>query len=158
KARTAGDPEFVQQAIDLIQHAEKVAVIAGSSVWWDDAAEELSKFAELAGVPVFLNGSGRGALPYNHPNFFQHTRKEALSEDDVVLVPGTPFDFRLTYGAAPTYGGDIKIIQVDNDPQEIARNRSINVGIVGDTKLVLKQLISGLSKRNGDAFLKELRG
>ncbi len=158
KARTSGDPEYVQQAIDLLQHAEKVAVIAGSSVWWDDAADELSKFAEHAGVPVFLNGSGRGCLPYNHPNFFQLSRKDALSEADVVLVVGTPFDFRLNYGAAPTFGDTIKIIQVDNDPQEIARNRSIDVGIVGDTKLVLKQIMSGLSKRNGDAFLKELRG
>ncbi len=157
-ARTAGDPEFVQKAIDMLQRAEKVAVIAGSSVWWDDAAAELSKFAELAGVPVFLNGSGRGALPWDHPHFFQHTRKEALSEADVVLVLGTPFDFRLNYGAAPTFGSDIKIIQVDSDPAEIARNRAIDIGIVGDTKLVLKQLIAGMSKRNGDAFLKELRG
>jgi acetolactate synthase-1/2/3 large subunit len=157
RARTAGDPEYVQKAIDLIQNAEKVAVIAGSSVWWDDAAAELAQFAELAGVPVFLNGSGRGALPYDHPNFFQNTRKQALSEADVVLVLGTPFDFRLSYGQAPTFGDTIKIIQVDTDPQEVARNRSVDVGIVGDTKLVLKQLIGGLSKRDGSAFLKELR-
>lgn len=158
KARTAGDPEYVQQAIDLLQHAEKVAVIAGSSVYWDDAADELARFAEHADVPVFLNGSGRGCLPWNHPNFFQHTRKEALSEADVVLVLGTPFDFRLNYGQAPTFGDTIKIIQVDADPAEIARNRAVDLGIVGDTKLVLRQLLEGLKKRDGQAFLKELRG
>ncbi len=158
KARTAGDPEFVQQAIDLLQHAEKVAVIAGSSVYWDDAAAELAELAEKAGVPVFLNGSGRGCLPWDHPHFFQQTRKEALSEADVVLVLGTPFDFRLSYGTAPTFGDNIKIIQVDADPTEIGRNRSVDVGIVGDTRLVLRQLIEGLSKKNGAAFLTELRG
>lgn len=158
KARPAGDPEFVQKAIDLIQHAEKVAVIAGSSVWQDDAVDELRQFAERAGVPVFLNGAGRGCLPWDHPHFFQHTRKEALSEADVVLVLGTPFDFRLSYGQPPTFGDSIKIIQVDSDASEVARNRPVDVGIVGDTKLVLKQLLSGLSQRDGSAFLKELRG
>lgn len=158
KARTAGDPAYVQQAIDLIQNAEKVACIAGSSIWWDDAADELAKFAELAGVPVYLNGSGRGSLGYQHPNFFQHTRKEALSEADVVLVLGTPFDFRLNYGQAPTFGDDIKIIQVDADATEVARNRPVDVGIVGDSKLVLQQLINGLSKRDGSAYLNHLRG
>jgi acetolactate synthase-1/2/3 large subunit len=158
KARTAGDPEYVQAAIDLLQRAEKVAVIAGSSVYWDDADDELARFAEHADVPVFLNGSGRGCLPWNHPHFFQHTRKEALSEADVVLVLGTPFDFRLNYGQAPTFGDAIKIIQVDADASEIARNRSVDVGIVGDTKLVLRQLLDGLKKRDGQAFLRELRG
>lgn len=157
-ARTGGDPEYVQKAIDLIEHAEKVAVIAGSSIHWDDAASELATFAEHAGVPVFLNGSGRGSLPWDHPHFFQHTRKEALSEADVVLVLGTPFDFRLNYGQAPTFGDSIKIIQVDSDASEVGRNRSVDVGIVGDSKLVLRQLTAGLRKRNGDAFLKELRG
>lgn len=158
KARTAGDPEFVEKAVDLIQHAEKVAIIAGSSVYWDDAAEELAEFAERIGAPVYLNGSGRGCLPWNHPHFFQQTRKEALSEADVALVLGTPFDFRLNYGQAPTFSDSIKIVQVDSDPQEIARNRSVDVGIVGDTKLVLKQLLSGTSKKDNAAFLEELRG
>lgn len=158
KARTAGDPEFVEKAVDLIQHAEKVAIIAGSSVYWDDAAEELAEFADRIGAPVYLNGSGRGCLPWNHPHFFQQTRKEALSEADVALVLGTPFDFRLNYGQAPTFSDSIKIVQVDSDPQEIARNRSVDVGIVGDTKLVLKQLLSGTSKKDNAAFLEELRG
>lgn len=156
KARTAGDPAYVQQAIELIDRADKVAVIAGSSVYWDDAAAELAEFAEKAGVPVFLNGSGRGCLPYDHPNFFQQTRKEALSEADVVLVLGTPFDFRLSYGQAPTFGDTIKIIQVDADPQEVGRNRAVDVGIVGDTRLVLRALTDGIARKNGAEFLGEL--
>src|SRR5207237_5502156 len=102
--------------------------------------------------------SGRGCLPWNHPHFFQHTRKEALSEADVVLVLGTPFDFRLNYGQAPTFGDSIKIIQVDSDASEIGRNRSVDVGIVGDSRLVLRQLMAGLRKRDGSAFLNELPG
>lgn len=156
-ARSPGDPEEVQKAIDLLDGAQKVAVIAGSSIWWDDAAEALSEFAEKAEVPVYLNGSGRGALPWDHPHFFQHTRRDALSQADVVLVLGTPFDFRLSYGQAPTFGDDIKIIHVDADASEIGRNRAFDVGIVGDSRSVLKQLTEGISKRNRGGFLKELR-
>jgi len=156
-ARIGADPDYVQKAIELLDGADKVAVIAGGSVWWDDAGEELSKFAKHADVPIFLNGPGRGALPWDHSHFFQHTRKEALSEADVVLVLGTPFDFRLSYGQAPTFGDTIKIIQVDSDPAEVARNRSVDVGIVGDTKLVLKALLAGTSKRDRSGFITELR-
>jgi acetolactate synthase-1/2/3 large subunit len=157
KARTAGDPAYVSKAAELLERAERVAVIAGSSVYWDDAAAELAEFAEKLDVPVFLNGSGRGCLPWDHPHFFQQTRKEALSEADVVLVLGTPFDFRLSYGAAPTFGDTIKIIQVDTDPQEVARNRAVDVGLVGDTKLVLRQLIDAVPRRRNPGFLAELR-
>ncbi len=157
RARAGGDPECVAQAIELIDGSKKVACIAGSSIWWDDAPAELERFAQQVGAPVYLNGSGRGALPWNHPHFFQHTRKEALSEADVVVVIGTPFDFRLNYGQAPTFGDNIKIIQIDGDATEIGRNRSVDVGIVGDAKLVLKQLTDGLAKKDRGGYLTELR-
>ncbi len=156
-ARAAGDPAFVERAVELFDHAQKVAVLAGSSVYWDDAAAELDEFARKAAAPVYLNGSGRGCLPWSHPNFFQHTRKDALGEADAALVLGTPFDFRLSYGSAPTFGERLRIVQVDSDPAEIGRNRAVEVGIVGDTKLVLRQLVDGLSKKGRTAFLQTLR-
>ena len=73
-------------------------VLGGSSIWWDDASQALDRFATRTGIPVYLNGMGRGCLPPGHPCFFQHTRKEALGEADVVLVVGTPLDFRVGYG------------------------------------------------------------
>ena len=55
----------------------------------------------------------RGCLPPDHPHFFSHTRKDALAEADVVLIVGTPLDFRLGYGAG--IGETAKIVQVDTD-------------------------------------------
>ena len=157
KAGVAPDPAYVARAAKLLDSAERPAMIAGSSVWWDDAAEPLRTFAERAGLPVFLNGAGRGCLPNAHPNFFQLTRKDALSGADVVLVVGTPFDFRLNYGAEPTFGADSKIIQVDIDPIEIGRNRAVEVGMVADTRSALVALEAAVAKTDRSAQLAALR-
>ncbi len=117
--------------------------MAGSSIWRDDAVVALAAFASRAGIPVFLNGMGRGCLPREHPAFFELARKDALAGADVVLVVGTPLDFRLGYGTEPTFAGGAKVIQVDVDATEIGRNRPIDVGIVGDSRSVLEALAAG---------------
>src|SRR5512142_497619 len=92
-ARAPGDPEQVARALELLAAAERPVLLGGSSIWWDDAVEPLRRFAERTGVPVYLNGMGRGCLPPDHPSFFHGSRKEALGQADVALVVGTPLDF-----------------------------------------------------------------
>jgi acetolactate synthase-1/2/3 large subunit len=157
-ARVAPDPRKVDEAMALLKGAERPAVIAGSSVYWDGAWEALQRFCETAQVPVFLNGAGRGCLPAGHPMFFQHTRKEALTNADVVFVIGTPFDFRLNYGSEPTFGAESKIVQVDIDPTEIGRNRAVDVGIIADSFSALTAFADAASKTKRDTFLSTLRG
>jgi acetolactate synthase-1/2/3 large subunit len=142
-ARSPGDPAKVDEAIRLLSGAERPVILGGSSVWWDDAPAALDALARRTGIPVYLNGMGRGCLPPDHPCFFQHTRKEALGEADVVLVVGTPLDFRVGYGTEPTFAAGARVIQVDVDAAEIGRNRPIDVGIVGDSRSVLGQLEAG---------------
>jgi acetolactate synthase-1/2/3 large subunit len=157
RARQPGDPALVDRAAQLLEKAERPAIIAGSSIWWDDAATQLAAFAERLGAPVYLNGAGRGCLPADHPHFFTHTRKDALAESDVVLIAGTPLDFRLGYGAG--IGESAKIVQVDTDAAEIGRNRAVEVGIIGDSRSVLQQLTASLSgTKRGGAWLAQLRG
>jgi acetolactate synthase-1/2/3 large subunit len=154
-ARQPGDPLYIDRATQLLSRAERPAVIAGSSIWWDDAATQLAAFAERLGAPVYLNGAGRGCLPADHPHFFSHTRKEALAEADVVLIAGTPLDFRLGYGAG--IGEGAKIVQIDSDATEIGRNRAVEVGILGDSRSVLQQINAGL-EQHALPWLRELRG
>jgi acetolactate synthase-1/2/3 large subunit len=144
RARQPGDPAYVARAAQLLDKAQRPAVIAGSSIWWDDAQAQLAAFAERLGAPVYLNGAGRGCLPVEHPHFFSHTRKDALAEADVVLIAGTPLDFRLGYGAG--IGEAAKIVQVDSDAAEIGRNRAADVGIIGDSRSVLEQLTASLGR------------
>jgi len=143
-ARMPGDPRFIERAADMLGKAERPAIIAGSSIWWDDAPVPLAQLAERLAAPVYLNGAGRGCLPAAHPHFFSQTRKDALAQADVVLIAGTPLDFRLGYGAG--IGEEAKIIQVDSDASEIGRNRAVEVGIIGDSRSVLSQLGEALPK------------
>jgi acetolactate synthase I/II/III large subunit len=156
-ARMPPDPAGVERAMALLAQAERPTCIAGSSVWWDSGTEALARFVERAQVPVYLNGAGRGSLPPEHPFFFQHTRKEALSSSDVVFVIGTPFDFRLNYGAEPTFSAASKIIQVDIDPVEIGRNRAVEVGLVADTASALEAFAAAAPSVKRTAFVAELR-
>lgn len=156
-ARHAADPRKIDEALSLLENAHRPAIIAGSSVYWDDAWEVLQAFCEKAQVPVYLNGAGRGCLPPGHPCFFQHTRKEALSNADVVFVIGTPFDFRLNYGAEPTFSAGSKVVQIDIDPVEIGRNRAVDVGIISDSFSALEALAAGAAKGSRGAYLEELR-
>jgi acetolactate synthase-1/2/3 large subunit len=159
KGSSPGDPRLVEEAIRILRKADQPAIIAGSSLWWDQASEDLARLAELSQIPVFLNGAGRGALPKGHPLLFQHSRKKAISQADAVLVLGTPFDFRLSYGAEPTFSPSSQIVQVDIDAAEVGRNREVEVGIVGDTRSVLRQLIDGWGGTTPrEDYLASLRG
>ncbi len=139
-ARSPGDPRKLEEARRLLERAERPVLVAGSSIWWDDAAAALERLASSTGLPVYLNGMGRGCLPPDHPSFFQGSRKEALARADLVLVVGTPLDFRIGYGTEPTFAAGAKVIQVDVDAAEIGRNRPIDVGIVGDARSTLEAL------------------
>jgi acetolactate synthase-1/2/3 large subunit len=139
-----GDPLAIERLAALLARAERPVVMAGGGVWWDDAAGALATFAETAGTPVFMNGAGRGSLPADHPLALAHARGAALARADVVLVLGTPLDFRLGYGRPPTFAEDATVCMVDCDPLELGRNRPLAVGIAGHLGRVLAQLTAAL--------------
>ncbi len=153
--RAFPDADELARAVDLLNAAERPAVVAGSGVWWDGAADELARMADQGRVPVYLNGSGRGSLPPDHELFFQHSRGAALDEADVVCVVGTTLDFRLRYGRF----GHGKLIHVHGDARELGRNRVPDVALVGDCAAALAALADGVSRRRDDgaAWLERLR-
>ncbi len=134
--RAFPDPRELEKAAELLRAAERPAVVAGSGVWWDGGAAEHARFAEAGGVPVYLNGSGRGSLPPDHELFFQHSRSTALEQADVVFVVGTPLDFRLRYGRF----GQGKLVHVHGDARELGRNRVADASLVGDCAAALAAL------------------
>jgi thiamine pyrophosphate-dependent acetolactate synthase large subunit-like protein len=143
-ARLPGDPAKLEAALALLARAERPVLVGGSPIWWDDAVAALEAFATRTAIPVYLNGMGRGCLPPDHPSSFHLSRKEALAAADVVLVVGTPLDFRMGYGTEPTFAAGAKVVQVDVDAAEIGRNRPIDVGIVADARSVLAALAAAV--------------
>jgi len=156
EGRPQGDPALVEQAAALLDRAERPAMIAGTQVWHCRADRELLSLSEKAGIPTFLNGAARGCLDKCCPYFLMRSRRHALSSADVVLVIGTPFDFRLAYGKR--ISRDAKIIQIDLDYSELGHNRDIDIGIQGDIKAVLAQLAAAVSPPGrSDSWIEELR-
>jgi acetolactate synthase I/II/III large subunit len=141
RARGAADATALATLERLLAGAQRPVVVAGGGIWWDDAAGALADFATRAGVPVFMNGAGRGALSADHPQAFAHARSMALKRADLVLILGTPLDFRLGYGRAPVFAEDAQVVMVDGDGSELGRNRPLALGIVGDLGIVLRQAV-----------------
>jgi acetolactate synthase-1/2/3 large subunit len=140
----AADSDSMVRLAGLLAGAERPVVMAGSGVYWDDAAKDLQAFAEGTGVPVFMNGAGRGALASDHPQAFAQARGFALSQADLVIVLGTPLDFRLGYGRPPTFAETAEVVMVDCDPSELGRNRPLALGLAGHIGVILRQLQDAL--------------
>jgi acetolactate synthase-1/2/3 large subunit len=162
EAGSGGDPVYVERAYELLRGAEKPVALVGSQLFWSKRRDAYQPFVECFGLPVYVNGQGRGSLPPDHPSYFHRTRKEALRGADVILIFGTPLDFRLGYGRRSHLNPAAALIQVDLDGGEIGRNRRVDVGIVGDTGMVMAQLC-GLAGPRYDAnaasreWVRELR-
>ena len=156
EARSFGDPREVMRAAELLNAADRPAVVAGSGIWWDGAWKQLRLFAENGHLPVFLQGSGRGALSPDHEMLFQHARGVALAEADVVCVIGTTLDFRLRFGRLPA---ETKLVHVHADPTELGRNRTPDASLVADCSAALGILADAVKRPSGgrDAWLSRLR-
>ncbi|HEY7833332.1 MAG TPA: thiamine pyrophosphate-dependent enzyme, partial [Ktedonobacterales bacterium] len=155
--REQGDPALVERAAALLAAAERPVIMAGSAVWWCDAAGALRALAERLDIPVFLNGSGRGSLPPDHPQFFSLARRTALGDADLIVLAGTPMDFRLGYGQPPLIPAAAKLIWLDTLPDQIGLNRVPDVGIAGDVGAVMEQLAAATKAATHDAWLATVR-
>ncbi|MGH9054668.1 MAG: thiamine pyrophosphate-dependent enzyme [Acidimicrobiales bacterium] len=92
------DEGLVAEVASWIAGAERPAVIAGSDVYWAGAWGDLRAAVEHLRMPCFANGMGRGCLPPRHELSFSRTRGKLRTEADLVVVAGTPLDFRLGFG------------------------------------------------------------
>ncbi len=142
------DPKAIGRAAEALSKAERPVVVAGSEVYWQEAHEELRRLVELTRTPVYLNAMGRGSLSQEHPLFFSRSRRRALSEADAIVIIGTQMDFRLGYGKRFNPGATT--VQIDADPQQLARNRDIDVPIEADTKPSLEALAGKLAGYSSD--------
>jgi acetolactate synthase-1/2/3 large subunit len=143
--RMPGDPGLVQDAVHLLSRAERPLIVSGTGVIWSQAWEEMEQFVNETGIPFFTTPQGRGVVPEDHPRCFLSARSLAFREADAILFLATRFNYVISHGQAPRFNPDAKVIQVNIDPTEIGRNRPVDIGIVGDAKTVLKQMLELVS-------------
>jgi acetolactate synthase-1/2/3 large subunit len=130
---TEPDPDQVAAAARLVAEAERPAIVAGTDVHLDGAADALRRAAEALRVPVYANGLGRGCLPADHELAFARTRGLLKKEADLVVVVGTPLDFRLGFGDF----GAARLVHVVDDPARRARHVQSAASPAGDLTAVL---------------------
>jgi thiamine pyrophosphate-dependent acetolactate synthase large subunit-like protein len=159
--RSPGKPaDRSEEAAALLAKAERPAIMAGTGLYWAHGEEELRALAEAVGIPVFLNGMGRGCLPADHELCFSRARGKGLKEADVALVVGVPLDFRLAFGGS--IGEETKLVSLDVVESELKATRQPDLALVGDIPATLAALREAAAPADGvrdrtDAWTSSLR-
>jgi acetolactate synthase-1/2/3 large subunit len=160
--RSAGPvADGAEEAAAILAAAERPVIMAGTNLYWAHGERELRALAEALGIPVFLNGMGRGCLPADHELAFSRTRGMALKGADVALVVGVPLDFRLGFGAS--FGEETRLLQLDSAPSELAATRQPELSMAGDIAATLGAIresaaaVSSAGRDRTKAWVAELR-
>jgi acetolactate synthase-1/2/3 large subunit len=139
--RSGADPHSVEQAIEVLLAAKCPLVAAGDGIFWSGAAAELREFVELTKIPVYTRRAGQGAVPEDHPLAIRGAWKKSFTgRADAVLAIGFRFWSGEKFGLAPTWNENARYIQADATPTRIGLHVPAEVALVGDAKLVLRQL------------------
>jgi len=153
----------IEAALRLIHEAERPVILAGHGIIMSGATHELRELAERAQIPVALTLLGKGAMPENHPLTIgmmgmhgEAASNYAIQEADLLIALGMRFDDRVT-GNLKTYAPKARKIHVDIDQSEINKNVRVDVGIVGDVRTVLSQLLPGVQLMQHAAWLNQIR-
>lgn len=136
------DPADVESAARLLATAERPALVVGSDVYWAGAWDELRALAEQLRVPVFANGLGRGCVAADHELSFGRTRGLLKSDADLVVVIGTPLDFRLSFGRF----GSATVVHVVDHADQRSTHAEVAVAPAGD----LRSILSAMAGHQGD--------
>ena len=137
---------LIAESVDLLSKAATPMVMAGTSLKWSEGGEHLANFLEKTGIPCFVNGMARGEISWEHASFLSLTRKEALEKSDLVILAGTPLDFRMKFGRSIPPAA--AIIQMDIDETLIGDNRAADLGLVGNIGMNFQLMTQEIEDRD----------
>ncbi|KUO68760.1 MAG: acetolactate synthase [Alphaproteobacteria bacterium BRH_c36] len=143
--RGIGDPNDIEKLADLLVNAERPAILFGQQVFAARGQDEAIALVRGLDIPAYLNGASRGMLPPGDPHHFDRTRSLAFKNADVIVIVGTPFDFRMGYGKR--ISPDVKLVQIDLDYKTVGKNRDISLGLVGHPGAILGAVLDAASAK-----------
>ena len=147
-ARPMGEQKQIDELISALGQAKQPIIISGSGVLWSQAWSELQALVEKAGIPFYTTPQGRGVVPDDHPLSYLTMRSSAFRDADLILIIGTRMNYMIGHAAPPRFGPNAVIARIDIDADEIASSpRKVNIGIVGDCKMILQQMLEGMGGR-----------
>jgi acetolactate synthase I/II/III large subunit len=148
--RQQPDPDALGRVAELLATAHHPVLVVGGDVWADGAEEAAVRFIESSGIPVVTNGMGRGLVPRGHPQLVTKARSVAFGSADLVVVAGTPLDFRLGYGV---FGGregvaPAAVVHLADSPGQLATHAALASSAAGDLTMVFDGLLTAVQARN----------
>ena len=159
--KSIGDPDDIKKLSELLMNSKSPAMLVGSQVFMSRGHQAAIELARSLNIALYMNGASRGILPPGDPHYFNRTRSSAFKKADVILIVGTPFDFRMGYGKR--ISNDATLIHIDQDYRTVGKNRDITLGLAGDPGAILEavQREVATSNNNGSekrkSWLDELR-
>ena len=139
------DLEKARVLLQMLEDSEKPVFIAGSGAYYSGAEKEMVEFIEKTGAPGLTSTMGRGVIPDTHPLCFEASSiirpgaaADALTGADLIVLLGNRISLYYAYG--DMLNPMAKLVQVDIQPEEIGRNRTIHLGINSDIKALLSAL------------------
>ena len=152
----------ISKAAAAIRRAKKPLLYSGGGVISSGAHLELLAFSRLAHIPVTTTLTGLGSIPYQHEYYLgmpgmhgTYAANHAIDEADLVIAVGARFDDRVT-GRLDKFATRALVIHIDIDPAEIGKNVAASIPIVGDVKLVLKELLKKLKPGDTAAWCEQV--
>ncbi len=151
-ARLHPDEESVRIAVDLLGKAQSPTIIVEDGVAKNNALSEVVQFAEVIGAKVYQPWMSDVNFPVHHPQYMGDLdvsslkTREMLAMVDVLVVIGAQFFSQPFYLPKPLLPPNTKVIQIDDNPWQIAKNFPISCGIEGDIKVAVTDLIGALKK------------
>ena len=139
--------ENIEAALAALKSAEKPLVIVGKGMAYARAEDEVREFIERTQLPYLPTPMGKGVIPDDHPNAVSGARTLALQQADVVFLMGARLNWILHFGAPPRFNPNVRIIQLDVNPEEIGTNVPTEVALVGDGKAITGQINGRLKEQ-----------
>lgn len=157
------DDDVVNQAAAAIMQCQRPVIYAGGGVVSSGAHQELKQLSELMVAPVTTTLMGLGSFPEDHPLALgmlgmhgSRYANYAVCECDLLLAVGVRFDDRVT-SKIEAFAPDAKIIHIDIDPAELGKNVRVDIGVVGNLRIVLKQLLERLQAKLPGAWQEKIK-
>jgi acetolactate synthase I/II/III large subunit len=141
----APDPADIGRIAALLRAARRPVLVLGSDVWLGGAEEAARQAAEELRLPVIANGQARGVLPGGHELLVTRARSVALRDADLVVVAGTPLDFRLGYGSFGPKEAPARVVHVADAPAGIATHVPLAASAAGDLSAFFADLTAQLT-------------
>ncbi len=137
----------MENALNVLQSAERPLVIIGKGMAFSHAEDEVRAFIEQTQLPFLASPMGKGVMPDDHPLSVGAARSLALQQADVVFLMGARFNWIMHFGLPPRYNKNVRVIQLDIEPEAMHQNKPAEVALVGDGKAIVGQLNTALNNR-----------